>query len=122
MQLPENEYAVVQQIYRGWAMLAVVILIALLSTLILAISIKGRQFGFGYAFAAFVCMALSLLVFFSLTFPVNKLTANWTVMPVNWQQARDKWEYSHAVNGGLNFIALLLLIIGVTGRRNSNLP
>jgi len=38
--------------------------------------------------AAALCIALSLLVFFVFTFPTNRQTANWTVLPDNWQELR----------------------------------
>jgi hypothetical protein len=40
--LSRDDYLIVQQIYRGWALLGIVILGALLSTLILAILVRKR--------------------------------------------------------------------------------
>src|SRR6266550_2992731 len=42
-----------------------------------------------------------LIVFLVFTFPANRQTANWTVLPENWQELRRRWEYSHAVGAGL---------------------
>jgi hypothetical protein len=37
-------------------------------------------------------------------------TQNWTVLPDNLQALRRQWEYSHAVNAVLNFLALCLVV------------
>jgi hypothetical protein len=42
------------------------------------------------------CLALSLVVLFAVTFPINRETRNWIVLPAHWQQLRRRWEYSHA--------------------------
>jgi hypothetical protein len=50
------------------------------------------------------------------TYPANQATNNWTVLPPNWQDLRSQWEYSHATGAGLNFIALITLIVSVLVR------
>jgi len=44
------------------------------------------------------------------TYPVNKTTNNWTVVPENWQALRARWEYSHAAGAVLDFAALISLV------------
>ena len=63
--------------------------------------------------AAALCIALSLIVFLVFTFPANRQTANWTVLPENWRDLRRRWEYSHAVGAGLYFLALTLLTVSL---------
>jgi len=46
-------------------------------------------------FAA-VALVPAGIVFWSFTYPMNVLTANWTVAPADFEAARDQWEYSHA--------------------------
>jgi hypothetical protein len=53
-----------------------------------------------------VCIALSVLVFFSIIFPVNKATRNWTVLPQDWEALRRRWEYFHATGALLYVMAL----------------
>jgi hypothetical protein len=53
-----------------------------------------------------VLVGASLVVFFVWTFPTNQATANWTVVPENWQELRRQWEYSHAAGAALNLLAL----------------
>jgi hypothetical protein len=61
---------------------------------------------FPLALAGFVLVALTLAVFFTWTYPANQETANWTVAPENWQALRTQWEYAHATNAVLTFVAL----------------
>ena len=110
LRLPKEEYFVVQQIYRGWALLGIVIFIALIATFLLAIQTR-HQPAFTWNLLSCICILTALIFFFIFTFPVNQQTNNWTVMPENWQQLRSRWEYSHIVNAVVYFTALLLLVI-----------
>jgi hypothetical protein len=48
-----------------------------------------------------------LAVFFLWTYPANQATGNWTSTPMAWKRLRSEWEYSHAVNALIMFVALL---------------
>jgi hypothetical protein len=109
IRLSREDYLRVQQIYRGWALLGIVVTGALVCTVVLALQVRHRPAEFYLTIAAASCIALSLVVFFLFTFPANQQTANWTVLPDNWQELRQHWEYSHAVGAGLYFLALTLL-------------
>ena len=113
MKLGAAEYQTVQQIYRGWALFAVVVFGALASTLVLTISLRRHPPAFRPALVAFLCIVGTQLVFWTFTFPVNQATANWTVLPSNWSELRVQWEYSHAASAGLNFVAVITLILSV---------
>lgn len=116
--LSREAYLTVQQIYRGWALLGIVVVGALVSTTALALQVRGTPAEFYLTVAAALCIALSLLVFFVFTFPTNRHTSNWTVLPENWQELRRRWEYSHAVGAGLYFLALSLLTLSLlVGRK-----
>jgi MFS family permease len=96
MALSHDEYFIVQQIYRGWALLGFVVFGALFSTLILAVIVRHNRKIFILTVAALICIAGSLIVFFSFTYPANQLTNNWTRLRENWLELRRQWEYSHA--------------------------
>lgn len=113
INLTAEQYLTVQQIYRGWALLGAVELAALLSTLALTLMTRTKRSSFAWVLLAFLCITANLLIFFSFTFPVNRQTNNWTVLPDNWQALRNQWEYSHAVNAGLYLVALVALILSV---------
>lgn len=117
IHLPGEDYLTVQQIYRGWALLGILVIGALLSTIVLAIRVRGQSNVFYLSLTAAICVALSLIVFFLFTFPANQATANWTVLPDNWQELRRQWEYSHAVGAGLHFIALVSLTLSLLADR-----
>jgi hypothetical protein len=110
--LPQDDYFVVQGIYRGWALFGAVIIPAALANLALAILLRRDRRAFWLAFAAFLLIAASLAVFFTWTFPANEATANWTVAPANWATLRLQWEYSHAANAVLTFAALCCASLG----------
>jgi len=108
--LSRQEYQVVQQIYSGWALLGIVVIGALLSTLVLTIMVRRQPRSFVLTLGAFLCLAGAHVVFWIFTFPANQLTSNWTVLPENWMALRAQWEYSHAAGAVLNLIAFILLI------------
>jgi hypothetical protein len=115
--LSRDDYLTVQQIYRGWALLGVVVVGALLSTLVLAILVRTRPREFVAAVIALVCIAGTQVVFWTYTFPANRETRNWTVLPEHWMALRSQWEYSHAASAVLTFVALVALILAVVGRK-----
>jgi hypothetical protein len=51
-------------------------------------------------------MVASLAIFFIWTYPANQATSNWTVASANWASLRTQWEYSHAANAVMTFLAL----------------
>jgi amino acid transporter len=111
--LSREEYLIAQQIYRGWALLGIAVIGALLSTLLLAVMVRASQRAFFLTLTAALCIGLGLVVFFLFTYPANQQTLNWTMLPENWQELRRQWEYSHAVGAGLSFIALVSLVLGL---------
>jgi ribose/xylose/arabinose/galactoside ABC-type transport system permease subunit len=96
--------------------LGIVVLGALLSTLVLTIMVRTRRKTFIFTLVAFLCIVGTQLVFWTFTYPANQATDNWIVLPANWLELRDQWEYSHAVSAGLNLIALVTLILSALVR------
>jgi hypothetical protein len=116
MDLARDQYFVVQNIYRGWALFGIVLFGALFANLVLALQLRGRGTPFIPALVAFYCIVLSLLVFFIWTYPANQATDNWTTIPANWEQLRRQWEYSHAANALVTFVAFCSLTLSVLTR------
>jgi hypothetical protein len=110
MALDETTYFTVQTIYRGWSLLGFVLVAALAADLSLAIGARRQPGPARLAFAAAACLAATLAVFFLWTYPANQATANWTGSSPDWPALRRQWEYSHAANAGLTFIALCLAV------------
>jgi hypothetical protein len=74
---------------------------------------KWQLFG-----AAGLLIAATLAIFFAWTFPANQATGNWTSAPEDWEQLRTQWEYSHAANAAITFLALLCSV-GATVSSNT---
>jgi len=113
MKLSRENYINVQQIYRGWALLGIAVLAALAFATALSAILRDAEMPFWFALVATVCIALSLVVFFVFTFPVNKATQNWTVLPERWEKLRKQWEYSHAAGALLYFTALVASCLSI---------
>jgi uncharacterized membrane protein len=105
MGLAEEPYFTVQQIYRGWALLGIVLCAAIVADLALAVTLRGEGPPFWLALAGFALMAGTLAIFFAFTFPTNEATRNWTQVPGDWRALRAQWEYSHAVNAAATVVA-----------------
>lgn len=110
--LPQERYFVVQQIYRGWSLFGVVLVAAIIMNFVLTILLRNRRPAFWFSLVGFVLVAATLAVFFLWTYPANQATKNWTVAPGNWRDLRLIWEYSHATNAILTFLALCSVTTG----------
>jgi hypothetical protein len=116
--LPQEHYFIVQGIYRGWALFGFVLIPALVADLALAILQRHQPAPFWLALAAFLCMAATLAIFFTWTYPANVATSNWTAAPANWADLRTQWEYAHAINAVLTFLALCAATLSVLAARD----
>jgi hypothetical protein len=120
LQLTGQEYLTVQQIYRGWAWLGIVIFTALFSNLCLTIRSRRDRTMFRHSLTAFLCIVGAQILFWLFTFPVNQETQNWTILLPDWQQLRSRWEYSHAAGAVLNLIAVIALIMAALNTQRFN--
>ena len=106
IEMDEDTYFVAQAVYRGWALFGIVIFGALAANLALAIVVRAHKTAAALALLAALCIVVSLVVFFTWTYPANVATDNWTTVPDDWEDLRRTWEYSHAVNALITFVAL----------------
>ncbi len=100
-----NDYFVVQRVYAGWWLVGLLLPAALLANLALVVAARADRSASRLALVAAALIALNLVIFFVWTQPANTATVNWTIQPENWRSLRREWEYSHAVNAGIMFIA-----------------
>jgi hypothetical protein len=77
------------------------------------IMVRGQRKTFVLTLVAFLCIVGTQVVFWTFTYPANRQTDNWTVLPQSWMALRAQWEYSHAASAVLNLIALIALILSV---------
>jgi hypothetical protein len=117
INLVQESYFIVQNIYRGWALFGFVLFPALILNLLLAWITRDHTIASVLALAAGLCIAVTLVIFFAWTYPANVATANWTAVPLNWRALRWQWEYSHAVNAVITFIALCAVTLSVVAGR-----
>lgn len=110
MRLDRDAYMIVQQIYQGWDLIGIEQIVAVIAAIVLSVLSRRQRVPFRFALAGSALLASSLVIFFIWTFPVNSATNNWTVMPENWMALRRQWEYSHAINTGLVFVALCCIV------------
>jgi len=113
LHMARADYLTVQQIYRGWALAGIVVALALVSTTALCVLMRGRGLPFAAAAVAAAAIAATQVVFWRWTFPANRATSNWTVLPESWLALRRQWELAHATSAVLSLIALLAVIASV---------
>jgi hypothetical protein len=117
--MPKDDYFIVQGIYHGWAVLGLLWVIAPGLHILLAFLIRSQPWPFWFAVLAALCFFLMLAIFYFWTLPANQATQNWTAAPANWETLRQQWEYSHAVNTAIVFMALCLATLSALAWRPS---
>jgi hypothetical protein len=116
--LDQQDYFTVQAIYRGWALFGFVLFPALFANLALTLLLAFRQKPYVLPLLAFLLIAATLAIFFVWTYPANQATSNWTLPTPDWATLRMHWEYAHATNAVLTFIALCLLAWSAVSARD----
>src|SRR5690349_8890295 len=94
--LAKADYFTVQQIYRGWNLLAFVLLVEVVSMIAVMLYARSDRSMRIAALVALACVVGAQVLFWSFTYPANIATANWTAQPENWVELRNQWEFSHA--------------------------
>ena len=111
IDLPGQDYFLVQSIYRGWALFGIPLALALVANVLLSLKLrKTDRAGARWAMASAWLIAATLVHFFVRVFPANQATRNWTTMPANWESLRIAWEYGHAINA----VVLLAAFVATT--------
>ena len=103
--MTEAQYFIAQSIYQGWALLSLILIPAMLFNVVLAYLLRGDRPAFYMAAAGCALMAATLAVFFAFTYHSPICVAELDCVAGHWVELRRQWEYSHAVNAGLNFLA-----------------
>ncbi len=116
--LSRDDYFVVQQIYRGWNLLGFLLFVQLVSMIAVAVMSRNEPRTLWPSVVAILCLLGAQLLCWTLTFPANVATSNWTVIPDNWDALRAQWEYSHAAGAGFQILAMASLIVAALRRIN----
>ena len=62
-------------------------------------------------------LAATQIIFWMFTYPINVASNNWAVLPEPFEAARRQWEYSHAVNAVLTFVAFVCFTRSVLSKK-----
>lgn len=111
--MTQVQYFTVQDIYRGWSLLGFVLVGALVADLALMVGMRRDRGPVRLAATACCLMASTLAIFFIWTWPANQATRNWTQPTADWEALRVQWEFAHAGNAVLTFVALCCVILAV---------
>lgn len=114
--LAREAYFTVQQIYAGWSLFGIVILIQCAALALLAWRSRREYYVFRPVLTALLLMLAAQILFWSFTFPANAATSNWTVMTQDWAALRWQWEYSHAYGALCQLLALCCLLWALFAR------
>jgi hypothetical protein len=117
MALAPTDYMITQRIYAGWALFGFPILLSIVLLAIHAVLVKSTRSAMWLSLAAIALIAATQAIFWFFTQPMNELTQNWTVTPANVDEARRQWEYSHAANAVLTFLAFVTACLAVVASR-----
>ena len=118
--MSRESYFVVQNIYRGWNRLGYLLAVELIGMLAVVILYRRERSVRRPALVAVACLIAAQDVFWTLTFPANVATSNWTIAPANWETLRQQWEYSHLAGAVLQTLAMATLIVAVLARHRSD--
>ena len=110
MVLGRDAYFTVQQIYAGWELFGIAIMVQFVSLALLAWRSVRQHYVFRPVLAALIFLILAQALFWLFTFPANSITNNWTSMPADWDMLRRQWEYSHALGATCQLLCLCCLI------------
>ena len=103
-------YFSAQQMYLGWALFGLLIVLKIILDAVLAF--VWRRTSRLAACGALISAALigcGLIVFFVWVQPANIATSNWATQPSDWVVLRQNWEYGHlaiAVLTALSFCGI----------------
>ena len=122
MSLSTAEYITTQKIYAGWSFFGVAIIAAIVFTLTHTLMVRAKRTAFLLSLTALLCLGATQGILWTFTYPMNAATNNWTVIPQDFEAARLQWEYSHALNAVLTFVALVTITLSAfTYTRDSGL-
>ncbi len=110
IDLPRDQYFIVQTIYAGWNRLAYLLAIQFASIIAVIILSRHAPRVLGLALVALFGLIAAQVVFWTTTFPANTATNNWTSVPLNWEELRRHWEYSHAIGAVFQVLTMCALI------------
>ena len=118
IRMTEADYFTVQSIYAGWGLFAVAILASITANGYLSWRLRATDRPAArWALTSALLICLTLVIFFIWVFPGNQATANWTSVTPKWEELRRNWEYGHAANAVITFVALMATGRAIIGKQ-----
>ena len=116
IDLPRDEYFIVQKAYRGWNQISWMLAVQVIALASAAVLARAERRVMMLTLLALACVLAAQGVFWAFTYPANVATNNWTVVPDSWASLRRQWEYSHAAGAAFQLLGFCLLISAVLSR------
>jgi hypothetical protein len=120
LPLSTAEYMTTQKIYAGWSFFGVAIIAAIVFTLTHTLMVRAERTAFVLSLTALLCLGATQVIFWTFTYPMNVATNNWTITPQDFEAVRRQWEYSHAINAVLTFVALVTITLSALTYKREN--
>lgn len=117
IDLPREEYFIVQKAYRGWSQIAWALAVQVIALAGAAILARAERRVMALTLLTLACVLAAQGLFWTCTYPANVATENWTVVPDNWERLRRQWEYSHAAGAAFQLLGFCLLALAVLLRK-----
>jgi len=91
--------------------MAILMPVALLSSLVMTALSWKRSTGFALSLAGLVLMISALVITLAIEVPIDNQIKVWTVttLPSDWQALRDRWEFYHGLRTFVSIAALALV-------------
>ena len=119
IELPRDQYFVVQAIYAGWNRLAYLLAIQFVSIIAVLLLARNEPLVFWSTAVSLLGLIMAQAVFWAFTYPANVATSNWTIIPENWEILRRQWEYSHAIGALFQILSMSALCVAALARIRS---
>jgi hypothetical protein len=117
LALRPADYVTMQSVHHGWVAFAITTLLATVAIGDHTYLVRRNATSFGWSVVALVFVGAAQIVFWTVAYPINAATEGWSVLPLDFDAARQKWEYAFAGAGILSFAGLLALVRSIEASR-----
>jgi hypothetical protein len=117
LALSPADYVMVQSVHHAWVLFASTMLVASAAIGLHSYLVSRNATSFGWSMVALVLVGAAQIVFWAIAYPANAATEGWSVVPVDFELLRRKWEYAFAAAGVLSFAGFLALVRSIGASR-----
>ena len=120
LSLSQSEYMAVQRTNAGTSFFAATVSAALLLAVAYTLSIRADRSAVLLSAVACLCLTGAELIFWLVTYQINAVTKQWTVVPDNFESARKQWEYAEAIKAIFTLLALVTILLSIVAAEPVN--